>query len=106
MSNDNELSLTQVEALIESTTKRLADFDEETKEYGDALDRLERLHKIRKSLLPQEETPEVVVEKDRARLKDWLPLIATLGSTLIIVTAEAFGHTLTSKAWNERKSLR
>lgn len=78
-----------------------------SEEYAKALSALERLYKIRLSIRP-EPTPvvvqEPVVDKDRMRFKDWAVLLVPLVGTGMIVLAEAFGHTLTSKAWGERKS--
>lgn len=109
MSDTNDIDPTNVDDLITKAEEVLVGLDAGSEDYAKALAALERLYKIRLSLIP-DPTPvvveEVVPDKDRVRLKDWLPLIATISGTLIIVTAEAFGHTLTSKAWQERKALK
>jgi len=105
----NDIDPTNVDDLISNAETHLQGEEPGSDDYAKALAALERLYKIRLSLIP-EPTPvvieEVPVDKDRVRFKDWLPIIAAVSGTLIIVTAEAFGHTLTSKAWQERKALK
>ena len=75
------------------------DEDERSDMYGTVLERTEKLHKMRKALTPEpEQVPEPVVDKDRVRFKDFIPVIGSVGGILVIVAFEAFGHTLTSKA--------
>ena len=109
MSNPNDIDPTNVDDLISKAEEVLVGLDAGSDEHAKALSALERLYKIRLSLVPAPipiEVVEVVADKDRVRFKDWLPIIATLAGTIIIVGAEAFGHTLTSKAWQERKALK
>lgn len=108
----HDIDPTNVDDLISKAEEALISEDVGSDDYVKALAALERLYKVRLSIVsdPIPEPPviieEIVEDKDRVRLKDWLPLIATISGTLIIVTAEAFGHTLTSKAWQERKSMK
>lgn len=70
--------------------------DPSSDSYGTILERTSKLSKIRKEMLP-ESTPETP-DKDKLRIKDFIPVIGSLGGILVIVVFEAFGHTLTSKA--------
>ena len=69
--------------------------------HKETVKQLQSLHQIRKDALPD---PTAVLEtksaskKDRVKFKDFIPAIASIGGILVIVTFEAFGHTLTSKA--------
>ena len=38
------------------------------------------------------------VKKNTTELKDWLPMIGSVASILVIITFESFGNTMTSKA--------
>lgn len=89
----------KLEELINRASERLEGQDEDTDEYAKTLDKYERLNKIKKMMTPEPiPVPEVVVDKDRLRFKDFIPMIASLGGIAIIVVFEAFGHTLSTKA--------
>lgn len=89
----------KLEELIYRAAEHLEGQEEETEDYSKTLEKYERLNKIKKMMTPEPTpVPEVVVDKDRVRLKDFLPVIGSVGGIIIIVVFEAFGHTLTSKA--------
>lgn len=89
----------KLEKIIDIVADRLETTDVLSDDYTTILDKYDRLNKIKKATAPEPiPVPEVVVDKDRVRLKDLLPLVGSLGGIAIIVVFEAFGHTLTSKA--------
>lgn len=100
MSTTDIDNLTKLDDAISKNLDILIDDEDERSDmYGTVLERTEKLSKIRKSITPEPETvPEPIVDKDRVRFKDLLPVIGSLGGIAIIVVFEAFGHTLTSKA--------
>lgn len=55
--------------------------------YAKCVEQYQNLMKIKASNSP-----------DRVTFKDWIPVIGTLSAVLVIVTFEAFGHSMTSKA--------
>ncbi len=57
-------------------------------DYSKMVSNLESLYKIRNGNVTEKQT----------QLKDWMPLISSLAGILTIVTFEAFGNTVTSKA--------
>ena len=89
----------KLEKIIDAVADRLEKTDVLSDDYSNILDKYDRLNKINKNNRPEPiPVPEVVVDKDRVRLKDLLPIVGSLGGIAIIVVFEAFGHTLTSKA--------
>ena len=56
--------------------------------YSQMVSNLESLYKLRNGNVKESQT----------QLKDWMPLISSLAGILTIVTFEAFGNTVTSKA--------
>jgi hypothetical protein len=98
MSTDIE-NLAKLDAVISDAAEALKVEDERTDIYETVLGRVERLYKLRKAITPEPpQVQEVVVDKDRVRFKDFIPVIGSVGGILVIVAFEAFGHTLTSKA--------
>lgn len=98
MSTDIE-NLAKLDAVISDAAEALKVEDERTDIYETVLGRVERLYKLRKAITPEPpQVPEVAVDKDRVRFKDFIPVIGSIGGILIIVVFEAYGHTLTSKA--------
>lgn len=96
---DNLNNLEKLDDIISDAAKALISEDERSDTYGTVLERTEKLYKLRKAVTPEPDpVPEVVVDKDRVRFKDFIPVIGSLGGILVIVAFEAFGHTLTSKA--------
>lgn len=99
MFTNNPTDLTQIDETIAKAHAHLNDIDEASDEYAHIVDQLTKLYAIRKQhILTEPEAPEVVVDKDRLRLKDWLPVIGSIGGILVIVAFEAAGHSVTSKA--------
>lgn len=56
-------------------------------EYARMLEQLSHLYKIKD---PKSE--------NKTTLKDWIPLIGSIGGILVIIAYEQYGHPLTSKA--------
>lgn len=76
------------EAIAEVYRHMLECDDTTTPEYAKYLEQLERLYKLH--------NPEK--DKDAAKLKDWIPVIGSIGGVLVIIVYESLGHSLTSKA--------
>jgi hypothetical protein len=73
--------------IIEELEDAIKGADVETDRYDKMVSNLDTLYKLRNGHTPAK------LEK-----KDWLPILGSIGSILIIVTFEAFGHTVTSKS--------
>ena len=90
-----------LDTAIKRVTEELEAHPVDSAEHKETVKQLQSLHQIRKDALPD---PTAVLEtksaskKDRVKFKDFIPAIASIGGILVIVTFEAFGHTLTSKA--------
>lgn len=79
---------TQLDKIIENLENVIIAADEDdTETYGKLVNNLELLYKLRSGDKPS-----------KTELRDWLPVIGSVGSVLLIVTFEAFGHSLTSKS--------
>lgn len=93
--------IASLDTAIERVTEELGAHPVDSAEHKETVKQLQSLHQIRKDALPD---PTTVLEtksaskKDRVKFKDFIPAIASIGGILVIVTFEAFGHTLTSKA--------
>lgn len=100
MSNPDIDNLAKLDDAISKNLDILIDDEDERSDmYGTILERTDKLTKMRKIIAPEpEKEPEPVIDKDRVRFKDLLPVIGSVGGILVIVVFEAFGHTLTSKA--------
>ena len=66
----------------------------DSREYAQTLEQLEKLRNIQKSFEPDKGD----VIKNKATLKDWVPVIGSVGGILTIVIFEGLGHTVTTKA--------
>lgn len=99
MPNPTDDHLAEVDELITKASNSLKSLDVTSPDFAAPLKNFSELHKIRLAATPEPEpVPEPVVDKDRVRFKDFIPVIASLGGILVIVTFEAFGHTIGSKA--------
>lgn len=80
---DNKLDriINDLESLLVVT-----DFSED--DYQTIVANLDTLYKLRSGN----------VKKNSTELRDWLPIVGSVATILIITTFEAFGNTLTSKA--------
>lgn len=78
---------TRLEKMIEELENYILSEDVESDNYTKMVDQLGTLYKYRQDN----------AEK-KTELKDWIPVIGTVGGILLIVTFEAFGHTITSKS--------
>lgn len=78
----------RLDEAIEELENAIIGDDIDTEKYHQKVSTLETLYKLRngKSL------------RGSTELKDWIPVIGSLGGIMLIVTFEAFGHTLTSKS--------
>lgn len=76
-----------LEKSIAQIHEEMAGLTADNPEYAKCVDQLERLYKIK--------DPN---SKDRAVLKDWIPVIGSIGAVALILAYESFGHTITSKA--------
>ena len=77
----------QLEAAITQVHAEMLVLTADSPEYAKMVDQLDKLYKIK--------DPK---SKDRAVLKDWIPVIGSIGGVLVIIAWEAAGHSLTSKA--------
>lgn len=106
---ETDIDPANIDNLITKAETALVAENPGSDEHLKVLTSLERLYKLRLSLIP-DPTPvvieEVPVDKDRMRLKDWAMLLVPLIGTGMILVTEAYGHTLTSKSWQERKALK
>lgn len=78
---------TRLNKAIEELENAIIGGDPETERYTKMVSSLEILYKLRAGHNPS-----------KTELKDWIPLIGSIGGILVIVIFEAFGHTLTSKS--------
>lgn len=72
---------------IEELENAIIAGDPETEKYTKMVDSLEQLYKLRAGDKPS-----------KTELKDWIPVIGSIGSVLVIAVFEAHGHTIVSKA--------
>lgn len=94
---ENAMDITPVDEAIERAHAHLKSFDEDAPEYQKTLDQLIKLYDIRTSLTKEVNTPEED-DKNKVHLKDWIPVIGSIGGILAIVIYESAGHAMTSKA--------
>lgn len=78
---------TPLDRMIKDVEDLIATSDETSDEYATLVDRYEELLTLREH-----------TSRNRTDLRDWIPVIGSIGGVLIIVAFEAFGHTLTSKS--------
>lgn len=78
---------TQLEQAISAVHEEMLSLTADSPEYAKCVDQLDKLYKIK--------DPK---SKDRAVLKDWIPVIGSIGGVVVILAYESFGHTITSKA--------
>jgi hypothetical protein len=78
---------TRLEKAIEELENAIIAGDPETERYTKMVSSLDLLYKLRSGHKPS-----------KTELKDWIPLIGSIGGILVIVIFEAFGHALTSKS--------
>ena len=76
-----------LDEIIDNLENAMKSADEESKTYSEMVSNLESLHKLRSGRKSASAT----------ELKDWIPVIGSVGGILLIVTFESFGHALTSK---------
>lgn len=77
----------QLEKAIAEVHRQMATLTADDPAYAKMVEQLDKLYKIKD---PQ--------SKDRAVLKDWIPVIGSIGGVLVIIAYESMGHSLTSKA--------
>lgn len=77
----------QLQEAIKQVHDEMRDLTADQPEYAKCVEQLKELYKI--------QDPKV---KDRAVLKDWIPVIGSIAGVLVIIAWESSGHSLTSKA--------
>lgn len=77
----------QLDTAIEEIHRQMAVLTADDPAYAKMVDQLEKLYKI--------QDPK---SKDRTVLRDWIPVIGSIGGVLVIIAYEQMGHSLTSKA--------
>ena len=78
---------TRLDKAIEELENVIIGGDPDTERYAKQVSSLEILYKLRDGHKPT-----------KLEIKDWMPIIGSIGGILVIVIFEAFGHTLTSKS--------
>jgi len=78
----------RLDEAIEELEDAIIGDDIDTEKYHQKVSSLETLYKLRNGKS----------QRGSTELKDWIPVIGSLGGIALIVTFEAFGHTLTSKS--------
>ena len=79
--------LTLVEEQIAEVHRQMATVTADSPEYAAMVKQLIELYKIK--------DPN---SKERTTLKDWIPVIASIGGILVIIAYEQKGHSFSSKA--------
>ncbi|AWN03359.1 hypothetical protein PBI_COUNT_36 [Microbacterium phage Count] len=87
LSKKTKQEKTQLEEAIEQVHEEMRSLTADSPEYAKCVDQLDKLYKIK--------DPK---SKDRTVLKDWIPVIGSIGGVLVIIAYESMGHSLTSKA--------
>lgn len=82
-----EAKQTLIEKQIEEVTRQMASLTADSPEYAKMVTQLQELYKIK--------DPNV---RERTTLKDWIPVIASLGGIIVIIAYEQAGHSFTSRA--------
>lgn len=100
----DEKNKLQLEKLINEAGDKVSVTSVSDPDYKDAIETYTKLALLQDRLTPAPKPEAPVPVKEKTQLKDWFGVIGVLGSTLLIVSFEAFGHTFTSKAWSERKT--
>lgn len=77
----------KLEEAIAAVFAEMESLTADSPEYAKCVDQLDKLYKIK--------DPK---SKDRAVFKDWIPVIASVGSIALIMIYEQRGHSFTSKA--------
>lgn len=77
----------RLEKAIEELENAIIAGDPETERYTKMVSSLDLLYKLRTGHKPSQ-----------TELKDWIPVIGSIGGIIVIVVFEAFGHALTSKS--------
>lgn len=94
MSNDKTAIQAQLEEAIVANLEFLDGCNPDTREYAQTLEQLEKLRSIHLTFDPE----RIEEKKNKAILKDWIPVIGSVGGILTIVVFEGLGHTVTTKA--------
>ena len=76
-----------IDDLIEDLKRQMDVTLGDSSEYAAMVKQLAELYKIKDGNA-----------RDRATLKDWIPVIASLSGILLIILYESFGHSFTSRA--------
>jgi hypothetical protein len=87
LNKKQERKKTIIEAQIEEVVSQMASLTADSPEYAKMVTQLQELYKIK--------DPNV---RERTTLKDWIPVIASIGGILVIIAYEQAGHSFTSKA--------
>jgi len=77
----------KLEEAIKAVFAEMESLTADSAEYAKCVDQLDKLYKIK--------DPK---SKDRTTLKDWIPVIASVGGIALIMIYEQRGHSFTSKA--------
>lgn len=80
-------SKTQLDETIAAVHESMKTLTPDDPAYAAHVDQLQKLYEIK--------DPKA---KTRTHLKDWIPVIGSVGTALVIVVFEARGHAVTSKA--------
>ena len=81
------LEPTRLDKAIEELENHIIGGDPDTERYAKQVSSLETLYKLRSGYKPS-----------KTELKDWIPVIGSLGGIFVIVMFEAFGYSVVSKS--------
>lgn len=87
LSNKPADTKSNLDEIIEEVENALKGADPETDTYTKMVANLDSLYKLRNTR-----------KKNETELKDWIPVIGSVGGIAVIVLFEAFGHTVASKS--------
>lgn len=93
----------QLDEAIKRAHDSLATHQPDSPEYAKIIDQITKLYAIKKAFITE---PVVEEKKESTSIKDWIPVIGSIGGILTIVVFEAAGHIVTSKSLGFVSKLR
>ncbi len=84
-------STEQIDKDIDEIHNTLSNINAEDPEYADARANLEKMYELKAKVQKDD-------RQNRTTLKDWMPVIASIGGILVIVVFEQYGNVITSKS--------
>lgn len=79
---------TKLDDAIEEVYRQMESLTADSAEYAKMVIQLDALYKIKSQNK----------DKNSVELKDWIPVIGSVGGILVIIIYESMGHSMTSKA--------